>query len=251
MGDKFLYFFINFAPEMASFLTKLVEMISPRVCAICGGRLMLEENSVCNDCLNDIPYTHYDQKPTDNYLARLFWKKFPIEKATALFYYHPHAEYVNIIYNMKYHNHPEICYDMGEYAAKWLLNKPYPTFFEGIDYLVPVPLAKNRLHERGYNQSELLAQGMENITRIPLLKHVVCRTDFKKSQTQLQVWERNENVENIFQLTNADWADKLSGKHILLIDDIITTGATICSCAQALSSIMDLKISVFSLGFAK
>lgn len=226
-------------------------MISPRVCSVCGGRLMLDEHSVCKDCLEDIPYTDYHRTPTDNYLSRLFWKKFAIEKATALFFYHPHAEYANLIYNMKYHPHPEICRDMGKYAAKRLIDNSKPSFFEGIDYIIPVPLAKSRQKQRGYNQSELLVQGLEEITGIPMLSHIVERTVFKKSQTRLPVWERNENVENTFRISDDTWAEKLSGKHILLVDDIITTGATITSCAKAFSAIPNLRISVFCLGFVK
>ena len=178
-------------------------------------------------------------------MAKLFWGQIAIEKATALFYYEPHAETANILYELKYKNHPEIGVVMGRMMAKELMNSG---LFEDIDALVPVPLARKRERQRGYNQSLELAKGISEVTRLPIADKVVRRTKFEGSQTQRGRWERNENVEDVFELIDGNG---ISGKHLLLIDDVVTTGATIIACAQEMQKASNVKISVLALGFAK
>ena len=122
------------------------------------------------------------------------------------------------------------------------------TFFEDIDALLPVPLSKDRLKQRGYNQSEELARGISETTHLPILTNVLRRNAFHQSQTKLDRWQRNENVKDVFSLINAE---KISGKHILIIDDIITTGATITAVGEELLKAEGVKISICSLGYAK
>jgi len=121
-------------------------------------------------------------------------------------------------------------------------------FFDGVDAIVPVPLARKRLRQRGYNQSMEIARGVSEITGLPIWNQVVIRTIFTGSQTQKDRWERNENVEKVFEL--ADEA-KVSGKHLLLVDDVVTTGATIVACARKLCEAGGVKVSILSLGYAK
>ena len=120
--------------------------------------------------------------------------------------------------------------------------------FEGIDAIVPVPLARKRERERGYNQSLELAKGVSEVTGLPIYNKVVKRTKFMGSQTQRGRWERNENVEHVFELVDGD---SINGKHLLLIDDVVTTGATIIACAQKMQKASNVKISVLALGFTK
>ena len=120
--------------------------------------------------------------------------------------------------------------------------------FDDIDALVPVPLAKKRERERGYNQSMMLAKGVSEVTSLPIANQVVRRTRFAGSQTRRGRWERNENVEDVFELQDAD---SISGKHLLLIDDVVTTGATIIACAKEMQKASNVRISVLALGFAK
>ena len=133
-------------------------------------------------------------------MAKLFWAQIPIEKATAFFYYEAHAETANIIYELKYKNHPEI----GNIVGRMLAKEIQPSgFFDGIDGIVPIPLAKKRLRQRGYNQSMEIAQGVSEITGLPIYKKVVRRNSFKGSQTNKGRWDRQENVEHVFELTDA------------------------------------------------
>lgn len=228
-----------------SFWARLLDLISPRLCVVCGNRLAVTEETLCSKCYLHLPRTDFDHDLYENVMAKLFWGQIKLEKATALFYYEPHAETAQILYEMKYKNHPEIGVVMGRMMAKELMRSG---LFEGIDAIVPVPLAKKRERQRGYNQSLELAKGVNEITRLPIYNKVVKRTKFMGSQTQRGRWERNENVEHVFELVDGN---SLSGKHVLLIDDVVTTGATIIACAQEMQKASDVKISVLALGFAK
>ena len=230
---------------MISFWRRLLDLISPRCCVVCDERLSVTEEVICTKCNFHLPRTGFQNNPYENEMAKLFWGQIPIEKATAFFYYEAHARTANILYELKYKNHPEIGEVMGRLMAREFLPSG---FFDGIDGILPIPLARKRERQRGYNQSMELARGVSEITGLTIYNKVVRRTVFKGSQTQKGRWERNENVEHVFLLIDGTI---VSGKHLLLIDDVVTTGATIIACAQELVKAGDVKISVLSLGYAK
>ena len=221
-----------------------MDLISPRLCVVCGNRLAVTEETLCSKCYLHLPRTDFANDLYENVMAKLFWGQIKLEKATALFYYEPHAETVQILYEMKYKSHPEIGVVMGRMMAKELMKSG---LFEDIDALVPVPLAKKRERERGYNQSLELAKGVSEVTGLPIANLVIRRTKFVGSQTKRGRWERNENVEHVFELVD----DNISDQHLLLIDDVVTTGATVIACAKEMQKASNVKISVLALGFAK
>ena len=228
-----------------NWITRILDFISPRLCVVCGHRLAPTERSLCSVCLFHLPRTDFHQKPLDNPMAQLFWGLAPIEKAAALFYYHPHSETAQLVYRLKYNNRPDIGEDMGRVMA---CEFQATDFFSDIDVLLPVPLASKRLRQRGYNQSEQLAIGISDITHLPIVSKALRRKHFQQSQTTLNRWQRQENVTDTFQLKEEHL---LQGKHVLLIDDICTTGATLIACANALKTIEGIRISVLTLGFTK
>ena len=228
-----------------NWITRILDFISPRLCVVCGHRLAPTERSLCSVCLFHLPRTDFHQKPLDNPMAQLFWGLAPIEKAAALFYYHPHSETAQLVYRLKYNNRPDIGEDMGRVMANEL---QATDFFSDIDVLLPVPLASKRLRQRGYNQSEQLAIGISDITHLPIVTKALRRKHFQQSQTTLNRWQRQENVTDTFQLKEEHL---LQGKHVLLIDDICTTGATLIACANVLKTIEGIRISVLTLGFTK
>lgn len=228
-----------------SFLTKLLDFISPRLCVVCGSRLSPEESLLCVRCMLHLPLTGFEKSPADNPLARLFWGQFPIERATALYYYEPQSEVAEIIYSLKYRSRPEIGRSLGHIMARQLQASG---FFDGIDALVPVPLAPRRRRQRGYNQSEEIARGIAELTALPIYNKVVRRTQFDTSQTRLNPIERRDNVERAFQLADSELP---AHRHLLLIDDIVTTGSTLTACARQLLKAKDVKLSVLAIGFAK
>ena len=230
---------------MISFWTRLLDLISPRLCVVCGERLAITEEVICGKCNLHLPRTGFQQNPYENIMAKMFWGQIPIEKATACFYYEAQAETANILYELKYKDHPEIGEIMGRMMAKELLPSG---FFDGIDALVPIPLARKRERQRGYNQSLELAKGVSEATGLPIYNKVVKRNVFEGSQTSLGRWERNENVEKVFELIDGN---SIRGKHLLVIDDVVTTGATVIACTKELAKAGNLKVSVLALGFAK
>ena len=230
---------------MKNWWRRILDFISPRCCVVCDRRLAPTEQSLCSVCLFHLPRTTYQFTPDDNDMAQLFWHITPIRKAAALFFFEPHSELAQIIYQLKYGNRPDIGEDLGRHMASEM---QLASYFDDIDALVPVPLAKKRMRQRGYNQSERLAQGISDMTHIPVLTKVLRRIDFKQSQTSLNRQQRQANVNNTFEVTNGNI---IRNKHILLIDDICTTGATLASCANTLSSIEGIRISVLTLGLTK
>ena len=204
-----------------NWFSRFLDFISPRLCVVCGRRLSPTERSLCSVCQLHLPRTAFQFSPQDNPMAQLFWHLAPIERAAAFIYYQPHSEMARMVYQLKYRNSPDVGEDLGRLMATDFLLAHY---FDDIDLLLPVPLTRKRQHQRGYNQSEMLSPGH-------LSRH-----------------ERQENVDGIFVVTDTEI---LKGRHVLLIDDICTTGATLTACAKALASIEGIRISVLTLGFTK
>lgn len=228
-----------------SFWTKLFDLLSPRQCAICGGRLSANESAICSTCMLHMSYTDFHLTPTDNQMVRLFWGQFPVERAASLFYYEPKSEISQLIYNIKYYGRVDVCEDMGRIVANYF-NKHQ--FFEGIDAIIPMPITLKRRWQRGYNQSLMIAKGIQSVTLLPIYNDVVKRRHFHGSQTDKNQRERRENVEGAFQLVNGN---RVAHKHILLVDDITTTGATVIACASELCKAENVKVSVLTLGYTK
>ena len=225
--------------------TRFLDFISPRQCVVCGERLSPTERSLCSVCVLHLPRTTYQFTPNDNPMAQLFWHLTPVERAAALLFYEPHSEMARIVYDMKYHDRPDIGEDMGRLMANEM---QFARYFDGIDVLLPVPLSRKRLRQRGYNQSEQLAIGISDITHLPIVTKALRRKEFHQSQTKLARWQRQENVADTFQLIDNS---PLKGRHVLLVDDICTTGATLIACVDALKDIEGIHLSVLTLGFTK
>lgn len=228
-----------------SFWSRLVDLIAPRACVVCGGRLGIHEFFLCGSCNLQLPRTNYADNPYENDMARLFWGQLPVERCAALFFYQGGSGPSQILYELKYKNHPEI----GEFFGRMIAEEWNDTgFFEGIDLIIPVPLAKERQRQRGYNQSLHIARGIGSVTRLPIVTNAVSRKQFVESQTQKDRWQRNENVEGCFRLNDGS---ALKGRHVLLVDDVVTTGATICSCGREMLKAGDVRFSILTIGFAK
>ena len=230
-------------PNIWQYIIDASMLIFPERCAICRRRLRKGEKFLCIKCYATLPFTHIKGKPA-NKVERMFWGKIPIVRASAFLKYLPQSESSRIFHLLKYGNRPEIGKFFGQVIANELIGTD---FFNGIDYLIPLPLAVDRLKKRGYNQSEAIASGIQTVTHIPINTQAIRRHISNPSQTHLSLAERKENVKNIFRINSTH---ELEGKHILLIDDIMTTGSTLLSCAKELSKIPGINISIITLGLA-
>lgn len=221
----------------------LKELLFPRYCKVCRRRLAHNEQHLCVSCLLELPRTHYERTP-NNLLMQHFMEWPEVVAATSYFYYDKEGRYSSLIHHLKYYDHPEVGTYLGRLAATELRASG---FFEGIDLIIPVPLSKNKLHKRGYNQCDYIAQGISQIIGADLHTHCIERTVNTDTQTRKSRSERWKNTEKIFQVTHAN---TLKGKHILLVDDVATTGATLHACTSAILKVPNVRISIFTLAKA-
>ena len=233
--------------QRISFLSRILNTLVPPRCAICGRRLTVGEKVICGRCNLRLPRTYYEKNPYDNPMCKLFWGRFPIERATSLFFYAKGGDVARLIHAMKYRHRPALCREMGRLMASRLSAS---RFFDGIDCLVPVPLHPDRFRQRGYNQSEQLAAGISQLTGIPLCTTAIQRLYNNTTQTQKSGAERMQIDGQLFGLT-PQAATLLAGKHILLTDDVLTTGSTLTACADTLKHLPGLRISILTLAWSK
>ncbi|KAA6341326.1 hypothetical protein EZS27_010861 [termite gut metagenome] len=191
-----------------------------------------------------MPRTNFHQR-REHFSEQLFREQMPFVRATSFFYYQKGSRFNEILHQLKYKNNSELGEVMGRYMAGELLSSG---FFEGIDILAPIPLHPQKLKRRGYNQSERIAQGISRVTEIPVVTSHSERIKNTDTQTRKSAFERWENVEGIFSLQDSSF---FSGKHILIIDDVLTTGATIMAYASAFRDVENVRISAFTMAVSQ
>jgi ComF family protein len=201
------------------------------------------ENLICTECFVVIPRTNYHYKE-DNPVAQLFWGRCVIEKAAAFSYYNKGSRIGNLIHNLKYKGIREIGHELGRIYG---LTLKASGFTKDIDLIIPVPLHPTKERIRGFNQSETISMGIAAATLLPVDVKTLARIMASPIQTKRSRYERWTNVEGIFKVTDSQ---TIIGKHVLLVDDVITTGSTIESCTNELLKIEGVKVSVVALAFA-
>lgn len=225
-------------------LGSFLSLFFPRYCIVCGRTLAKGEECLCTMCNINLPRTDYHLRK-DNPVEKMFWGKIPLERATSFFFYRKGSDFRQILHQLKYGGQKGIGAIMGRYMAAELLESG---FFEGVDVILPVPLHKKKQQIRGYNQSEWIARGIAVVTGISIDTESVVRRKNTETQTRKSFLERWENVEGIFELNHAE---SLIGKHILIVDDVLTTGATTVECASCLTDIEGIRISILTLAMAE
>lgn len=217
--------------------------VFPSSCLCCGGRLLGGEQYVCASCLGSWPYPTLITDPKDNLFVRRFWGTVSAVNGVTVFNYFPQGEMKNVIHDMKYRHQADLCRFMGRVMGSKELVR---SMLCEADCLIPVPITEQRRQERGYNQSELLCEGISSITGTPVVTEALLRTKFQDSQTTLNEAMRRENVVDAFALGDTT---KIEGKHVVIVDDIVTTGSTLLECMFVMKDVPGIKISVLSLGW--
>jgi ComF family protein len=220
-----------------------ISLLFPRICYGCGNQLMRNENLICTECHVAIPRTNHHFEP-DNQVAQLFWGRCHITKAAAFSFYNKGSRIRRIIHNLKYNGISEIGPVIGNIYGHTLKSSG---FMDDIDIIVPVPLHASRKRSRGYNQSDLIAQGLSEATGITVVSGELARVSKSQTQTRRSRYDRWKNVEGIFCAMNPEF---FRDKHVLLVDDVITTGSTIEACANELLKIEGVRVSVTAIAYA-
>ena len=221
----------------------LINLLFPRTCAACGNILLEGEDTVCTTCRFLLPKTGYENYP-DNPLAQMFYGQMPFNSVMAGFFFSKTGKVQHLIHGLKYHGCRENGIFLGQEIGKSLQKA---ADYQGIDYIIPIPLHPKKEKIRGYKQSHVIAEGISEIINIPIAEQCLVRNVFTATQTKKSRDERWENVKDIFELKNAE---KLRNKHVLLVDDVLTTGATLMSAGKALMRVEGIKISVATVACA-
>lgn len=215
----------------------LLSLFYPELCPSCSSLLNRDEKTICLSCRFLMPKTGYETV-TDNPVARMFWGRVRLNAVSACYFFAKKGRVQPLIHELKYKGNRDAGHFLGVEMAKEIIQSP---LYEGVDFIVPVPLHPKKIKIRGYNQSEVIANGMTEVMKAPMNKDVLVRQVATSTQTKKSREARWQNVKDIFVLKETALFE---GKHILLIDDVITTGSTIEACANTLLKIKGIKVSV-------
>jgi ComF family protein len=214
----------------------------PQLCSGCGKSLFKNESVICTDCVYNLPYTDF-HKDSDNAVAKQLWGRIPFTAAFAFLHFHKGSRVQSLMHQLKYNNKPEVAFKLGEmYGAQLHSSDGVKSF----DVIIPVPLHPAKEKKRGFNQSDFFARGLSQTLNIPV-DLSLRRKVFTDTQTRKSRFVRYENMKDVFVLPHST---SLEGKHVLLVDDVITTGATIEACAVELLKITGLKVSIATIAFS-
>ena len=220
-----------------------LSLFYPRLCAGCQTALVRGEEVICLGCLADLPKTGFEKVPV-NPVAQLFWGRADIQLATAFCSFDKGGIMQHLMHQLKYKGSREIGNKLGRLLGTDLIRC---TSYRDIDLLVPVPLHPKREHKRGYNQSVEIGKGMSEAMEKPLMLGNLIRNHYSTTQTNKGRFERWENVKELFSVREPEL---LEGKHLLLIDDVVTTGSTLEACAQVLLKVPGTKVSIATIAYA-
>lgn len=224
-------------------INDFMSLIYPRTCEACEQVLFEHEQFICNACQVTLPKSNYHLNP-NNPIIMALGGRVPVKNATCLFEFEKQGRVQKLLHVLKYEDQQALGEFMGKQFYQRLTSS---SFFEGIDVIVPVPLHPNKLKQRGYNQSACFAKGISDASGIPVNTSVLQRSGETSTQTKKKKFERWENVGSVFTLTDHAF---FQNKHILLVDDVITTGATIEGCWQALKEVDHMALSLASIAYA-
>jgi len=227
---------------LTNIITDFINLFFPRICEACDDTLLRNEHFICTKCRYELPRTNY-HNDTENEVVQMFWGRVLINHATAYLHFQKGGNVQKLLHKLKYKGQKEIGYELGKMIGLDLLNSP----FTDTEVIIPVPLHKSKLRIRGYNQSELIADGIAAVTGKPVNVETLYKNKANPTQTRRHRYDRWLNAEGLFALKDPQ---SIANKHILLVDDVVTTGATLEACAAVLLQAENVKISIVTIAKA-
>ena len=229
--------------QLKNIVSSTLHLFYPHTCTGCGSDLLTEDNQLCLKCIHQLPHTNFADIH-HNPIEKYFWGRIPITAAYSEFYFAKEFLIQHLIHELKYRGNTIIGFYLGEVMGKTLLSSRR---FKGIDALVPLPLYADKEHKRGYNQATVICNGISSVMNIPVLNGAVIRQHATETQTRKHRTERWENVKSSFKVVREN---ELNGKHLLLVDDVVTTGATLEACGHVMLQQGNIKLSIATLAYA-
>ncbi len=222
-------------------LNELISLFYPNNCACCNQVLTRQENTICISCLVDLPSTNYHED-SDNSVARLFWGRVQLGFGISSYQFDQKGKIQKLIHQLKYKNNTAVGEILGVELAKDIARADFAT---GVDILIPVPIHDKKRKLRGYNQSEYIVNGMQKVLKTTTISFDnLVRVTNTDSQTKKSKFSRWENVASVFKVKKTELFEN---KHLLIVDDVITTGATIEGCVAVLQEIKGVTVSVAAI----
>ena len=230
-------------PNSMHFLSPLLDLLYPRLCLACNKEVRPTKGILCVHCQYELPETR-QWLQLENAFTEVFWGRVPIVSGAALYFFSKMGRVQHLVHQLKYEHKPEIGWQLGLQLGVRLRGQAH---FQKIDGIVPVPLHPKKQQVRGYNQAEELGKGIAQAMDLPIWPAALVRQENSGSQTRKSRQERAHNVQQVFALGQGEG---LAGQHILLVDDVLTTGATLETCASLIANIPGVQVSLATLAMA-
>lgn len=225
-----------------SYASSFSHLLYPHNCEGCGTDVLNTDSFLCAKCLHELPETGFINA-ADNPVEKNFYGRLLIEQAAAAYYFTKDGLLQHLIGELKYKSHKEVGVFLGKLIGYQLLKSQR---FSSVDALLALPLNEKKEQKRGYNQAQIICNGIAEVWGKPVINNAVARTVFTQSQTNKTRIDRWQNMDGVFTVTDAN---KLTGKHILLVDDIITTGATLEACGSKLLQVANTRLSILTVAY--
>ncbi len=219
-----------------------MDLLYPPVCAGCAEKMTDHSKPLCLSCVHGLPFTQFHLH-AGNPVEKIFWGRIPVQSAASYLYFTKHSPVQHLLHQLKYRGNKQIGLFLGEKMGEDFRQSGR---FNDIDAIVPLPLFRSRERKRGYNQSAILAEGYSKATGLPVYPKVIRRRSATATQTHKSRMERWQNMEGRFELTDPHL---LKGKSLLLIDDVLTTGATLEACSRSLLEVPGISVSIATLAY--
>ena len=232
----------TYLPKLTRWIDPIFWLYFPKNCPACGRPLRLFGANICGRCSQNLPETHFFEAP-GNPIEKIFYGRLPMSAGAAAWYFHKNSALQSLLFQLKYKSNEDVGLFIGKQMGALLAASDR---FATIDALVPVPLHPQALSKRGFNQAALICEGISQVWHKPVLRSAITRTKHTNTQTKQSRAVRWENMENAFSIKDPT---SIAGKHLLLIDDVITTGATIEACGKTLLSVKDVQLSVAAAAY--